>query len=97
MFIARFVSCFRSIGAVCERTLNRLYDSLYCLGDNLRCINLICYLLNINHQITLSNEKQRNSAYFGVPSYKSGLQTLPTMIDSNLGYIIVSRLDLKKT
>ncbi len=48
--------------------------------------NLSRYLLNINHQITVSNEKQRNFAYFGVTSYKSGLQTPPTMIGGNLGY-----------
>ena len=36
MFIARFVSFFRSSGAVCEKTLHRLNDSLYSLGGNLR-------------------------------------------------------------
>ncbi len=36
MFIARFVSFFRSSGAVCEKTLHWQNDSLYSLGGNLR-------------------------------------------------------------
>ncbi len=54
--------------------------------EEIKCYycNLSCYLLNIDHQMTLSNEETRNSAYFGATSYKSGLEPPPTMASGNL-------------
>ena len=48
--------------------------------------NLSCYLLNINHQITLSNEETKEFLHILVPLLiNRGYNPLQQMIGGNLG------------